>query len=116
MGSSDRVYPIQCTCFALKILQLSVKKCYLAMPLSFELIKECISTRARASKIHLPHFSVEGPIFMPVGTQGTMKGLTPQQLLDINCQIILGNTYHLGLRPVDRWILCPIPFFRAKTF
>lgn len=37
---------------------------------------------------------------MPVGTQGTMKGLTCQQLRDLGCQIMLGNTYHLGLRPV----------------
>jgi len=47
----------------------------------------------------LPHFDVQTPIFMPVGTQGTMKGLTCDQLRKLNCQIILGNTYHLGMRP-----------------
>lgn len=47
----------------------------------------------------MPHGHVDGPVFMPVGTQGTMKGLTSEQLEDMNCQILLGNTYHLGLRP-----------------
>ena len=43
---------------------------------------------------------VNTPIFMPVGTQGTLKGLTTTQLKDLNCQLMLGNTYHLGSRPV----------------
>lgn len=47
----------------------------------------------------LPHSDVETPVFMPVGTQGTLKGLLPDQLEKLNCQIILGNTYHLGTRP-----------------
>lgn len=38
---------------------------------------------------------------MPVGTQGTLKGVLPDQLINLNCQIILGNTYHLGQRPVS---------------
>lgn len=38
-------------------------------------------------------------MFMPVGTQGSVKGLTPQQLVDLNCGVVLGNTYHLGHRP-----------------
>ncbi|MCO5581784.1 hypothetical protein L7F22_035673 [Adiantum nelumboides] len=55
--------------------------------------------RARASRLTLPHFQCETPLFMPVGTQGTIKGLTNTQLEDVGCQIILGNTYHLALRP-----------------
>jgi queuine tRNA-ribosyltransferase len=55
--------------------------------------------RARATRLHLPHGVVETPIFMPVGTQGTIKGLTPQQVEACGAQIILGNTYHLALRP-----------------
>lgn len=49
----------------------------------------------------LRHSDVSTPVFMPVGTQGTLKGLLPEQLENINCQIILGNTYHLGMRPVN---------------
>jgi queuine tRNA-ribosyltransferase len=56
---------------------------------------------ARAGRFHTSHGEVKTPAFMPVGTQGTVKGITPAQLLDINPQVILGNTYHLGLRPGD---------------
>lgn len=55
--------------------------------------------KARATTLHLPHFSAETPMFMPVGTQGTVKGLTSDQLVEVNAQVILGNTYHLALRP-----------------
>lgn len=47
----------------------------------------------------LPHFTAETPVFMPVGTQGTVKGVTTQQLEELDCHIILGNTYHLENRP-----------------
>uniref|UniRef100_A0A915BC13 tRNA-guanine(15) transglycosylase-like domain-containing protein n=1 Tax=Parascaris univalens TaxID=6257 RepID=A0A915BC13_PARUN len=47
----------------------------------------------------LPHSAVDTPVFMPVGTQGTMKGLLPEQLLQMDCRILLCNTYHLGHRP-----------------
>ncbi|XP_026434496.1 queuine tRNA-ribosyltransferase catalytic subunit 1-like isoform X2 [Papaver somniferum] len=67
------------------------------MALKFEVLGRC--NRARASKLTLPHFECQTPLFMPVGTQGTIKGLTTSQLEDIGCQIILGNTYHLELRP-----------------
>ncbi|CAG8807364.1 7469_t:CDS:2, partial [Racocetra fulgida] len=53
----------------------------------------------RAGKLRLPHGPVDTPVFMPVGTQGTLKGITPKQLEDLGCQIMLNNTYHLGLRP-----------------
>ncbi|OAE24895.1 hypothetical protein AXG93_2931s1380 [Marchantia polymorpha subsp. ruderalis] len=54
---------------------------------------------ARASRLTLPHHVVQTPMFMPVGTQGVIKGITCDQLEDLGCQIILGNTYHLALRP-----------------
>lgn len=68
-------------------------------PLKFEIIASCNTSHARTSLLKLPHYTVETPIFMPVGTKGSVKSLLPEQLEDINCQIILGNTYHLGLRP-----------------
>lgn len=57
--------------------------------------------RARASVLTLPHGDVRTPVFMPVGTQATIKGLTAQQMASepINCEILLANTYHLALRP-----------------
>ena len=69
-------------------------------PLEFTILAKCSKSRAKVSIVKLPHFSVETPMFMPVGTQGTMKGLTCEQLINLNCQIILANTYHLGMRPV----------------
>lgn len=68
--------------------------------LSFKILAKCSTTKARTAILTLPHHEVETPVFMPVGTQGTMKGLTSKQLVDLDCQIILGNTYHLGMRPV----------------
>ncbi|KAI8086690.1 queuine tRNA-ribosyltransferase [Halteromyces radiatus] len=67
--------------------------------LTFETVATCSTTKARASLLTLPHGPVNTPVFMPVGTQGTLKGITPQQLKDMNCQIMLNNTYHLGLKP-----------------
>ena len=68
-------------------------------PLSFELIKKDARTHARRGRVNLPHGSVETPIFMPVGTYGTVKGMTPRDLEEAQAQIILGNTFHLWLRP-----------------
>jgi len=59
---------------------------------------------ARAGRIETPHGAIDTPVFMPVGTQASVKGLTPQMLRDLNAQIILGNTYHLALRPGDELI------------
>jgi queuine tRNA-ribosyltransferase len=53
--------------------------------------------------MHTAHGVVETPVFMPVGTQATVKGLTPAQLTEIGANIILGNTYHLTLRPGGRF-------------
>ncbi|XP_060860656.1 queuine tRNA-ribosyltransferase catalytic subunit [Metopolophium dirhodum] len=67
--------------------------------LQFDVIASCTTSKARSSLMKLPHYTVETPVFMPVGTKGSIKSVLPEQLEDMNCQIILGNTYHLGLRP-----------------
>ncbi len=59
---------------------------------------------ARRGRLHTPHGAVETPVFMPVGTQATVKGLTPAQLVEAGARIVLGNTYHLTLRPGDQVI------------
>jgi queuine tRNA-ribosyltransferase len=73
--------------------------------LHFEVTHTCNTTKARVGRLtlgrnHTSRGPIETPVFMPVGTQGTLKGLTPEQLHQLNCRIILGNTYHLGHRPV----------------
>jgi queuine tRNA-ribosyltransferase len=59
---------------------------------------------ARFGRLHTAHGKVETPVFMPVGTQATVKGLTPAQVEEAGARIILGNTYHLALRPGDELI------------
>ena len=59
---------------------------------------------ARLGKITTPHGEIQTPAFMPVGTVGSVKGLTVSQVLETNSEIILGNTYHLTLRPGDEYI------------
>ena len=65
----------------------------------FELLTTDALTRARLGRLLTPHGVVETPAFMPVGTQGTVKGLTPDDLREVGAQIVLANTYHLYLRP-----------------
>ncbi len=68
--------------------------------LRFEIQAKCPVTGARAGLLHTPHGVVETPVFMPVGTQGTVKGVMQRDLADeLDAKIILGNTYHLYLRP-----------------
>ncbi len=69
------------------------------MPIKFEILAEDKATRARAGLLHTPHGVIETPVFMPVGTGGTVKGMTQDQLEALGVQILLGNTYHLYLRP-----------------
>ena len=69
------------------------------MAIKYELIKECKQTGARLGRLHTPHGIIETPIFMPVGTQATVKAMTPEELKEMEAQIILSNTYHLYLRP-----------------
>jgi queuine tRNA-ribosyltransferase len=66
----------------------------------FEVVAECPRTRARAGLLHTPHGDIETPVFMPVGTQATVKGLSARDLAeDLGVRILLANTYHLFLRP-----------------
>ncbi|TPR07109.1 Ferric reductase like transmembrane component family protein [Aspergillus niger] len=67
--------------------------------LTFDLHAKCSTTKARASTLRLPHGDVPLPIFMPVATQASLKGLTYDQLRQTGCQLCLNNTYHLGLKP-----------------
>jgi queuine tRNA-ribosyltransferase len=68
--------------------------------ITFELLAECPETHARAGILHTGHGDIPTPVFMPVGTQATVKGLTQRDLWqDLRAPIILGNTYHLFLRP-----------------
>jgi queuine tRNA-ribosyltransferase len=68
--------------------------------ISFELLAECPVTRARAGILYTEHGDIPTPVFMPVGTQATVKGLNQRDLWDeLHARIILGNTYHLFLRP-----------------
>ena len=69
------------------------------MPIKFEIIAEDKVTRARAGLLHTPHGVIETPVFMPVGTCGTVKGMRQEELEALGVQILLGNTYHLYLRP-----------------
>ena len=68
-------------------------------PFEFELLHICKQTGARRGRLHTPHGAIETPIFMPVGTQATVKTLSPDELKEIGTQILLSNTYHLHLRP-----------------
>ncbi len=74
------------------------RKFYLAA-ITYELIKKDEVTGARAGMLHTPHGSFPTPIFMPVGTQATVKAVSPDELKDLGAGIILSNTYHLFLRP-----------------
>lgn len=70
----------------------------------FQLLKTDATTGARRGRLQTRHGIVQTPIFMPVGTQGTVKSLTPAHLREIGAQIILGNTYHLNLRPTSELV------------
>lgn len=58
-------------------------------PLKFEVVAQ--QGRARAARLHLPHYTASTPMFMPVGTQGTVKGMTTEQLEALDCHVILGE-------------------------
>jgi queuine tRNA-ribosyltransferase len=67
--------------------------------MKFEVLGKDAGTRARRGRLHLAHGVVETPVFMPVGTQATVKGMTPEQLKALSVEILLCNSYHLMLRP-----------------
>lgn len=69
------------------------------MSFAFQLLAEDSQTHARAGLIHTPHGDIATPVFAPVGTQATVKTLTPADLHELGATLILGNTYHLYLRP-----------------
>jgi queuine tRNA-ribosyltransferase len=66
---------------------------------NFKIIKESKISSARVSEFKTSHGTIQGPFFMPIATRGVLKNLTPDELKDLGAQIILGNTYHLMLRP-----------------
>lgn len=67
---------------------------------TYELLHTCKQTGARRGILHTPHGDIQTPVFMPVGTQATVKSVTPEELKEeVEAQIILANTYHLYLRP-----------------
>ena len=70
-------------------------------PITYELKHVCKQTGARYGILHTPHGDFETPIFMPVGTQATVKTLTPEEVKEVSDGLILGNTYHLWLEPGD---------------
>lgn len=73
--------------------------------ITYELLHVCKQSGARRGVIHTPHGDIQTPIFMPVGTQATVKSMTPEELVDeVKAQIILSNTYHLYLRPGNKLI------------
>jgi tRNA-guanine transglycosylase, queuosine-34-forming len=69
------------------------------MAIRYELIKVCRQSGARLGRLHTPHGVIDTPVFMPVGTQATVKTMSPEELKAMDARIILSNTYHLFLRP-----------------
>ncbi len=67
--------------------------------MAFTLLNTDPQSKARRGRLELPHGVVQTPMFMPVGTQGSVKAVSPRELVELDAQIILGNTYHLNLRP-----------------
>ncbi|HXX77177.1 MAG TPA: tRNA-guanine transglycosylase, partial [Ktedonobacteraceae bacterium] len=71
---------------------------------SFTVEAACSESWARAGTIHTSHGHIHTPIFMPVGTQATVKSVSPEELREAGAEIILANTYHLMLRPGSQLI------------
>ena len=67
--------------------------------MGFNLIKRCISSKARTGILKTGHGTIQTPVFMPVGTQATVKTMSSEELSTLGAKIILSNTYHLFLRP-----------------
>lgn len=65
----------------------------------FEVVAECVNSNARAGVLKTPHGNIATPVFMPVGTRGSVKAMSPAELKELGAEIILGNTYHLFLKP-----------------
>jgi len=69
------------------------------MQKTFELVSRDRESKARRGRLIMTHGILETPAFMPIGTQGSVKAVSPRELRELNAQIILGNTYHLFVRP-----------------
>ena len=65
---------------------------------------DAVSGKARAATLQTAHGAIETPVFMAVGTKAAVKGMSPHELNQLGCQILLGNTYHLHLRPGEELI------------
>ena len=72
--------------------------------ITYELLHQDRKTGARRGIVHTPHGDIQTPVFMPVGTQATVKSMTPEELKDLGAQIILSNTYHLYMRPGEKLV------------
>src|SRR3989441_2564397 len=66
---------------------------------NFEILATDRHSKARRGRLKAAHGVIDTPAFMPVGTQGSVKGVSPRELCELNAQIVLGNTYHLFVRP-----------------
>ena len=69
---------------------------------TYELLHVDKNSGARRGIVHTPHGDIQTPVFMPVGTQATVKSISPEELKQLGAQIILSNTYHLYLRPGEK--------------
>ena len=76
----------------------------MSQAVTYELIKTCKQSGARLGILHTPHGDIETPIYMPVGTQATVKAMTSREMEEIQTQILLSNTYHLHLRPGEKLV------------
>jgi queuine tRNA-ribosyltransferase len=81
------------------VIPIQVEESLTPHPKMFELLAQDRQTKARRGRLTLIHGVIDTPAFMPVGTQGSVKGVSPRELRELNAQIILGNTYHLFVRP-----------------
>ena len=70
----------------------------------FQILNKQKGSAARTGILTTPHGTIQTPVFMPVGTNGTVKGVKPEELVEMGAEIILGNTYHLHLRPGEELI------------
>src|SRR4051794_11642677 len=80
-------------------VQPGSRQATLSRPVRFESLAVDPGSSARGGRLFTPHGPVETPAFMPVGTQATVKGMTPDQVRATGSAMILANTYHLALRP-----------------
>ena len=78
----------------------------------FEVEARDAASSARAGRLTLPHGGVETPVFMPVGTHGTVKAMTPEELSGMGVEMVLANTYHLG----NHWRKNPRGGYRFGNF